>query len=226
MKKCKKCNELKDIDGFYKNSNSCKKCDIERSKNYINSKREDILIKKRKYYQKNRESILEKKKIYDCENRENLRLKAKEYYNPEKAKIYYLENKETILSRNKRWSDENKDYHRELNRENVKKWMKDNPHIVVWRQILYRTIRQFNLEKESSTFEMIGYSANDLKLHIESLFEDGMSWSNWGEWHIDHIRPLCTFPKDTPISVVNSLTNLRPLWADENLKRSRKYQNL
>jgi hypothetical protein len=54
------------------------------------------------------------------------------------------------------------------------------------------------------------------------LFVEGMTWDNWGEWHIDHIIPLNTFDKDTPIEVVNSLDNLRPLWAKENLKRSKK----
>jgi hypothetical protein len=225
MKECKKCNELKKLDEFYKKSNSCKKCDIEKVKKYISNNREDISIKRKNRYQKNREVELLKKKAYDEKNRELIREKARNFYDPEKAKKYYLENKDDILSRNKDWSDKNKDYHRELNRKNVKKWMKENPHIVVWRQILYRTIRSFNLKKTSTTIEMIGYSADDLKLHIESLFEDGMSWSNWGEWHIDHIKPLCTFSSDTPVSIVNSLENLRPLWAEDNLKR-KKYQNL
>jgi hypothetical protein len=43
--------------------------------------------------------------------------------------------------------------------------------------------------------------------------------------HIDHIKPLCTFSSDTPVNIVNSLENLRPLWAEDNLKR-KKYQNL
>lgn len=92
----------------------------------------------------------------------------------------------------------------------------------MWRQILYRTIRKFGKIKESSTQEILGYSASDLKYHIENLFTEGMSWKNWGEWHIDHIIPLHSFDKETPIHIVNSLSNLRPLWAEENLKRSKK----
>jgi hypothetical protein len=47
-----------------------------------------------------------------------------------------------------------------------------------------------------------------------------MSWDNWGEWHIDHIIPVSKFEKETPPSIVNSLSNLQPLWAIDNYKKS------
>lgn len=40
-----------------------------------------------------------------------------------------------------------------------------------------------------------------------------MTWNNYGEWHIDHIKPVNSFESDTPQSVVNALSNLQPLWA-------------
>jgi hypothetical protein len=40
-----------------------------------------------------------------------------------------------------------------------------------------------------------------------------MTWDNYGEWHIDHIKPVSSFDKDTPQSIVNALSNLQPLWA-------------
>ena len=60
---------------------------------------------------------------------------------------------------------------------------------------------------------MLGYSSVELKNHLEKLFTKEMNWSNYGEWHVDHIKPLYTFDKKTPPSIVNSLSNLRPLWA-------------
>lgn len=222
MKICKKCGLEKDKTNFYDNCNKCKICEIERVKNYINNNKEKVSKKRRERYVKNREIELKKKKDYDDKNRETVREKAKNRYNPEKAKKYYLDNKDTILKRNKEWIEKNKEYFKELNNENSKKWLKNNPHVVVWRQMLYRTIRRFGKVKESSTQDSLGYTATDLKNHMESLFTDGMSWDNWGEWHIDHIIPLSSFDKETPISVVNSLSNLRPLWAEENLRRSRK----
>ena len=60
---------------------------------------------------------------------------------------------------------------------------------------------------------------------MELLFLDGMSWNNWGEWHIDHRIPVSKFDKETPMSIVNSLSNLRPLWALDNLSKSNKIEN-
>ena len=59
---------------------------------------------------------------------------------------------------------------------------------------------------------LLKYTANELKNHLENLFTDGMSWSNYGEWQVDHIKSLYTFDKNTHPSIVNSLSNLRPLW--------------
>jgi len=72
---------------------------------------------------------------------------------------------------------------------------------------------------------MLGYSSNDLKIHMELLFSDGMSWENWGEWHIDHKTPVSKFDKKVPVSTINSLDNLQPLWAFDNLSKSNKIEN-
>ena len=60
--------------------------------------------------------------------------------------------------------------------------------------------------------------------HIEDNFKNGMSWDNYGEWHIDHIRPISSFPVDAKPSEVNALSNLRPLWANENISKGNKWE--
>jgi len=82
--------------------------------------------------------------------------------------------------------------------------------------------RRFGGKKESTTYEILGYSAEQLKEHLETLFTDGMSWENWGEWHIDHKIPVSKFEKDTDPKIVNSLSNLQPLWASDNIKKSNR----
>lgn len=72
-----------------------------------------------------------------------------------------------------------------------------------------------------SSCEKLGYSLSEFKVHIESLFKDGMSWDNHGEWHIDHIIPVSKFPIEN-ISQVNALNNLQPLWAIDNLKKGNR----
>ena len=77
---------------------------------------------------------------------------------------------------------------------------------------------------------MLDYSVDDLKLHLESLFQPGMSWDNYGEWHIDHIVPDSWFEynsyQDSSFKECWALANLQPLWAKDNLKKSNKYMEV
>lgn len=43
--------------------------------------------------------------------------------------------------------------------------------------------------------DLVGYTRQELKQHLETLFTEGMSWDNYGKfgWHIDHILPLSFF---------------------------------
>ncbi len=69
--------------------------------------------------------------------------------------------------------------------------------------------------RASSYLVMEGlYDEGEFKYHIESLFEDGMTWENHGEyWEVDHITPIREMIKNgvTDIMKINSLSNLRPL---------------
>jgi len=72
--------------------------------------------------------------------------------------------------------------------------------------------------------KILGYSAKDLCAHIESQFEPGMSWQNRGAWHIDHIKSVSSFFNEgiTDPKIINALSNLRPLWAQDNLNKGAK----
>lgn len=73
-----------------------------------------------------------------------------------------------------------------------------------------------------SWHKLVGYTADDLKAHLESQFEPWMSWENYGaEWHIDHIRPIASFDLTAPgqIEACWALSNLRPLHAVENMRK-------
>ena len=95
----------------------------------------------------------------------------------------------------------------------------------MWRAILRNTLKRLGTSKKAKTNEILGYSALELKEHIEKKFTEGMSWDNWGKWHIDHIIPLSKFDKSEKLSIINSLDNLQPLWAADNLKKSNKIIN-
>ncbi len=70
----------------------------------------------------------------------------------------------------------------------------------------------------------LGYSSNELANHLQLYFVEGMNWENFGTaWHIDHTRPISSFSLDTLLSVINALSNLRPMWARENLSKGAKW---
>ena len=94
-----------------------------------------------------------------------------------------------------------------------------SPHIKVWRGVLRGYLLRKNLKKNDKTFIMLGYSPDELRCHINKLFDSSMNWENYGEWHIDHIIHVSFFKDDTPINIANSLENLRPLKADMNISR-------
>ena len=71
------------------------------------------------------------------------------------------------------------------------------------------------------TSQALGYTPERLRAHIESLFTEGMTWQNHGEWHIDHIVPIMEFVRlgVTDLARINALANLRPIWAQENYSK-------
>jgi hypothetical protein len=93
------------------------------------------------------------------------------------------------------------------------------------RGMLRRVLEKTGKSKAARSEEMIGYTHEELKGCIESKFKDGMKWENRSEWHIDHIKPIQAFLDEgvTDPSIINSLSNLQPLWAMENIKKGANY---
>jgi len=93
-----------------------------------------------------------------------------------------------------------------------------------------RCLKKYTI-KESKTKTLKNlYTIYELKIHLESLFTDGMSWDNIGEWHIDHIRPVSSFDFDSTdhpdFKKCWALDNLQPLWAKDNLSKGAKWDGV
>lgn len=87
------------------------------------------------------------------------------------------------------------------------------------RSRLYSAIK--NNQKSGSAVRDLGCSIGELKLYLENQFESGMTWDNYGEWHIDHVIPLSHFnllDRMEFLEAVNWL-NLQPMWAKDNLSK-------
>ena len=79
--------------------------------------------------------------------------------------------------------------------------------------------------KSKHTIELLGCSVEELKIHLEKQFVKDMNWQNYGQWHIDHIKPCSSFDLTDPEQqkLCFHYSNLQPLWAKDNIKKSNKY---
>lgn len=117
--------------------------------------------------------------------------------------------------------------HPEENRASVKRWRKkpENKVIQNFRNRLSDILKGRKGYSKTAIIKGVGCTREELIKHIESQFEEGMSWDNYGEWHIDHIIPLAAAKTECLESMVENLkylnhySNLRPLWAAENIAK-------
>lgn len=113
--------------------------------------------------------------------------------------------------------------------ENIRKIRLLNkfPHLRVVENIRRRTRAVLSgHNKSQATMDLVGVSRDDLMKHLESMFLEGMNWENYGEWHIDHIRPCSSFDLSDPKQqkICFHYTNLQPMWAEDNLRKAKKYE--
>jgi hypothetical protein len=180
-------------------------------------------------------------KIYREKNPEKRKIRSKKWKdkNPEYNKNYYLKNIEKINKTKKTWSELNKekvkkdkriwrenniDKVREYYNNRIKKQRKSEP----LKKLIFNVrsrISSILKNKRKNTFNIVGCSPEFLKEYLEKKFKNGMSWENQGKWHIDHIMPLSSAKTEEEIYELCHYTNLQPLWAEDNLRKSNKILN-
>lgn len=79
-----------------------------------------------------------------------------------------------------------------------------------------------SMKKQTSTSQMLGCSIEEFKSHIERQFVNGMTWDNRSQWHIDHIIPCVSAKNVEELEALFHFTNLRPIWAKDNLVKRDK----
>lgn len=192
---------------------------------------EKVKATKAAYYAANSEKVKARMGAWRAANFEKLKAASAEYRaaNPEKSKAASLAwraaNKEKTKSRMAAW--------RKANREKIK------ADYAAWRAAKYRTDANFRIActirghlgrivkaggvKDATSISYVGCTVAQLRQHLEKQFAFGMTWRNHGEWHIDHIIPLAAFDFagfPAQIKQAQHYTNLRPVWAAENLRKS------
>ena len=79
-------------------------------------------------------------------------------------------------------------------------------------------------KKTCRTEQYVGCTYKELLDHLESQFEEGMTWENQGEWQIDHFKAQSCFDPTIEEEAFKCwhYTNLQPMWAPENNEYSNK----
>lgn len=94
--------------------------------------------------------------------------------------------------------------------------LRKNVSCMVWKMLKQR-------KGGKSILPFLPFTIDQLKDHLESLFESWMSWDNYGSWHVDHRIPQIVFSYESLDDPVFrecwSLSNLRPLRAADNLAK-------
>ena len=135
----------------------------------------------------------------------------------------YADNPEKYKTRVKLWAMNNPDAARTMDREYMRKRLKGDLNFRILQNLRHRIYDTVKKGKKSArTMELIGCSFEIFREHIQSKFKRGMTWDNYGEWHIDHIRPCASFDLADPEQqkICFNWTNLQPLWAMENYKKN------
>lgn len=212
MKICQTCKKEVSKNLFSKQSSAkdglqakCKPCTNEYMKKRLIEKGEEINEKRKQKYN---------------ENLEKYRLQARSSYEKHREKRiagvakYFEKNEQKIRKYRKEYK---------LNRLKTDKFF----HLKFSVSSLIR-VGLFNrgYGKKTRTATILGCTWEEFHLHIERQFQEGMTWQNRNLWHIDHIIPSATAACEDDIIRLNHFTNLRPLWAEENQRKSARLEHL
>tara|TARA_Y100000768_G_C23970711_1_gene680359 strand:- start:305 stop:1063 length:759 start_codon:yes stop_codon:yes gene_type:complete len=78
------------------------------------------------------------------------------------------------------------------------------------------------VSKESVKY-YLGCSFNDFINYLELYFNDNLNWSNYDEWHLDHIIPISSAENVDEFNALQHYKNIQPLFGVDNVKKSSKY---
>jgi 5-methylcytosine-specific restriction endonuclease McrA len=173
----------------------------------------------------------------DSSKKDGVEVKCKLCKKIQKAK-YYILNRDKLCAQSRIWAIGNKEKVRTIRRktqikreylqktyEKRKKKRNTDPLFKLADCVRSRINKVFRGESKSKkTLDILGCTFKELIKYTEKLFQPGMSWENHGRigWHIDHIIPLSSAKNKEELLKLCHYTNLQPLWALDNLKKSNK----
>lgn len=233
---CTKCGEEKPLSQFNKDkhhfdgfTSSCKKCRSEYAKEYHKQNAEKRIASYRAWASNNKEYVKSKTREYYEAHIDQIKEYDRKRYSEnidkhrENSRKYRMEHLEERLKKGREHYAQNKKYYSDWQSNK----RKSDPTYRLNHNISNHIRISLQGNKAGRSWEkLVGYTLSQLKTHLEKQFTEGMSWDNYGQWHIDHIIPKTAFNYSTAECIdfkrCWSLKNLRPLWSLDNFSKSNK----
>jgi hypothetical protein len=199
----------------------------------------------RRSYLKNSQAVKDRAKVWKKANSEKVKLR-----NRIARRKYCKANPDHVKTLRKAWglaNPEKEKAYRERGRERYRIWRQANRErrnsiekeyresdpihklLCQYRSMLHLKLKQQRAEKSKQGIELLGCDIQWLAAWLEVQFQSGMTWENYGPvWHVDHKRPCASFDLSDPVQqrLCFHWTNLQPLFAEENLRKGAKWENL
>lgn len=164
----------------------------------------------KRWYIKNRPRLLQKRRCRYVQKQEAILAWHRNYYRANGSAI----------------QEQRKPYNRRYSRERER----TDPVYRIGRRLrtrIWHALKGSGATKADTFARLTGCSVEALRSHLEKQFKPGMSWKNYGlrGWHIDHITPCAAYDLSDPKQQQQCFhyTNLQPLWAEENIRKSDQY---
>jgi len=198
---------------------------------YRESNRERDRSVEAKYRRENPEKIAAAKAKFLESNLDRFKAQQRAYYEKnvdlckQRSKDSFRANRERCAESQKAWIKANRDKAKVIFARKYAKQVSTplGKMKSLMRSVIGRIFKSRGYKKTSRTHEILGCSYEDFEKHIESQFAEGMCWEKMGSLiHIDHKTPLAKATSEQELVALNHYTNLRPMWAIDNLKKGAK----
>ncbi len=199
----------------------------------------------RKYKKENRERINETFRAWAKRNPDKRQKwcsdyikrhpeKTSEYFqnyhkkHPEKRAAYRKANPQIGRDATRKWKHANRERVNAYRRQYTKKRISVDPNYLIRCRIrtrLNNAIRRGCARKSCPSLQLLGCSVPSFRIYIESKFEEGMTWENYGngmdKWNFDHIMPLAIFDltKIEHQKRCFHFSNYQPMWQPDNIRK-------
>ncbi len=226
-KECKACCKARKREEYLRNKQKY----LDRAKSYREKFPEKVSEAKKLCYQNKIDQYKQNHRKYYEDNRDAVLSQAKEYREKNKEVIngrdrdYYQRNRQEYLRKQAEYQRVNAESRNEYNR----KYRKNRRQVDKMFGIKENMRARFKFElakrgekQSTKTNKYLGCTWEFLRGYLASKFTDGMSWDNYGDWHVDHIIPLASARTKDELIKLCHYSNLQPLWAFDNLSKGAK----